>query len=175
MKKTLLVGIILGFIFGGCSGDGIGSGGGQAELEMAKLDGTPVTARFSGKNRKKNITFDHAKGNIVLAVYWSTSCPPCRAEIPHLIKLQEKYRDKLTILGILVEDKSKEEIKEFAEYYGMNYDILYGEPNYIMADAMGGVRGIPAMFLYDKQGKQAKHYVGLIPPEMLEAEIVKLF
>ena len=174
MKKYLLVLLFAGLLFNGCSKDKeqVLS---QGKISLEKLDGTPVTATVFGKNRKKNFSFSNAKGKVVLAVYWSTSCPPCRAEIPHLVELQEKYPDKLKIYGILVEDKAKEDVKEFTEYFGMNYDVLYGEGNYELADKMGGVRGIPAMFLFDKQGKQSQHYVGLTPPEMIEADILKLF
>ncbi len=173
MKNLLLSVIFLTFLLSGCSKNSTDSSV-PNEITLTKLDGSEVTAKLHGQNRMKNVTFSEAEGKVVLAVYWSTSCPPCRAEIPHLIDLQKKYAEKVKVIGFLVEDATKEEVKDFAEYFGMNYDILYGQNNYVMADVMGGVRGIPAMFLYDKQGKQVKHYVGLIPPEMIEAEIEKL-
>lgn len=174
MKKLLLTALFAGLVISGCSRSG-GSGGDLDSLTLTKLDGTEIEAILSGKNRKKNFHFSKSKGKVVLTVYWSTSCPPCRAEVPHLVKLQEKYKDRLKIYGVLVEDRSKEDVKEFIDYFGINYDILYGENNYVLAEAMGGVRGIPAMYLFDKQGKEAKHFIGLIPPEMLETEINKLF
>lgn len=144
------------------------------KVVLAKLDGTPVEATLSGENRIKDFTFSNAQGKSVVAVYWSTTCPPCIAEIPHLIEFQEKYKDSVKILGVLVEDKTKEEVAEFVKYHGITYDILYGEGNYDLADAMGGVRGIPAMYLFNKDGSLHKNFVGLVPPEMLEAEIKKM-
>ena len=47
----------------------------------------------------KTISMADLKGKVVLVNFWATWCPP-RAEIPDLVKLQEKYRDKLVVLGI---------------------------------------------------------------------------
>ena len=35
------------------------------------------------------------KGKVVIVNFWATWCPPCREEIPALISLQEKYKDRL--------------------------------------------------------------------------------
>src|SRR5262245_16585623 len=40
------------------------------------------------------------RGKVVLVNFWATWCPPCRAEIPDLIKLQNKYRDQIVIVGL---------------------------------------------------------------------------
>src|SRR4249920_43072 len=48
----------------------------------------------------KSISSTDLRGKVVLVNFWATWCPPCRAEIPDLIKLQDKYRDKLVVLGI---------------------------------------------------------------------------
>jgi thiol-disulfide isomerase/thioredoxin len=57
------------------------------ELTMKTLDGRTIT--------NKDLA-----GKVVVFNFWATWCPPCRAEIPDLIKLQEQYKDHLIVIGV---------------------------------------------------------------------------
>src|SRR4051812_44729312 len=48
-------------------------------------------------------------GKVVLINFWATWCPPCRAEIPDLVALQDKYRDTVQIIGVS-EDEAPPEV-----------------------------------------------------------------
>ncbi|TKX31762.1 TlpA family protein disulfide reductase [Campylobacter estrildidarum] len=179
MKKIFLLSFIICF-FIACSdnkqdSDDNASIDSQANLEQGDdvdfniqlIDGNSI---FVKKNDGK-ITFDNDKAT--LFVFFTTWCTPCIAEIPHLNKLQEKYKDDFNIVGVLLEDKSDEEIKAFKEKNKIIYEIANGENNYLLAKILGGVDGIPTMFLYDKNSQLINEYLGLIPEEMLEIDIQK--
>lgn len=110
----------------------------------------------------------------ILFNFFATWCPPCKAEIPHLNNLQDKFKGKLKVISILMEDKTKEEIEAFIKRYKIKFDVTYGESNFFFAKSMGGVIGIPYMVLYKPNGEYAAHYVGLVPEEMLENDINKV-
>src|SRR5262249_62053553 len=58
----------------------------------------------------KPISLDETKGRIVLLNFWATWCGPCRAEIPDLIELQNKYKDQLTIIALATDEDEPGEV-----------------------------------------------------------------
>ncbi|MBV5279420.1 MAG: TlpA family protein disulfide reductase [Campylobacteraceae bacterium] len=124
---------------------------------------------------EKGFQFSDMENKVVLVNFFATWCPPCKAEIPHLNNLQEKYKDKLVIISVLLEEnKSNEEIANFAKYNNTNFIITNSPENFKFAQSVGGVKNIPLMFLYDKNGKYSTHYVGAIPEEMIDSDINKV-
>jgi thiol-disulfide isomerase/thioredoxin len=124
---------------------------------------------------EKGFNFAGYENKIVLVNFFTTWCPPCKAEIPHLVNLQEKYKDNFVIISVLLEEnKSNEEINSFVKYNNINYVITNSLENFKLAQSAGGVKNIPLMFLYDKNGKYSTHYVGAIPEEMIDADIKKV-
>lgn len=111
------------------------------------------------------------KGKVIILDFWATWCPPCRKEIPDLIKLYDKYKDKgLIIIGISSEDTNT--LKEFSEDNGINYPIALG--NQKVAEAYGGIQYIPTTFVIDREGNIIKKHVGFTEYEVFEAEIKEL-
>ncbi|MBZ7967128.1 TlpA family protein disulfide reductase [Campylobacter sp. RM9756] len=180
MKKIFLLTLIICF-FIACSNDKQEnkdentSSNIEASLEQGEdlnfdihlINGNSILVE---KNNKK-ITFDTDKAT--LFVFFTTWCTPCLAEIPSLNNLQNKYKDEVNIIGVLLEDKGDEDIKAFKDKHKIIYEIANGENNYLLAKSLGGVNGIPTMFLYDKYSKLVNEYLGLIPQEMLEIDIQK--
>lgn len=123
---------------------------------------------------EESLLFEEFKGKAVLVNFFATWCPPCKAEIPHLNNLKTKYADQFEIVAVLLEDgKSTAEIEEFREQFKINYVITNSNENFELANALGGVKSIPTMFLYDKEGKLVQKYVGIVPEEMLATDIKK--
>src|SRR5260370_10232638 len=81
---------------------------GAPEFKLDTLDGKPLSLAAS-------------RGKVVLLNFWPTWCGPCRAEIPDLIVLQEKYRDQLQIIGLTVDDDVATTIIEAGAESLINY------------------------------------------------------
>jgi thiol-disulfide isomerase/thioredoxin len=88
-----------------------------AETPACMADAKPANWDFKLKNLEgKEVELSSFKGKVVLLNFWATWCGPCKAEIPGFVELQEKYKDKITIVGYSVDDSAELAKKYAAEY-----------------------------------------------------------
>jgi len=122
----------------------------------------------------QGIKFKGYEGKIIILDFFATWCPPCRAEIPHLVDLQKKYKDKIQIFSVLMEEnKDNLELDDFIKEFKINYPVLNSKENFFLSQALGGIRSLPTIVIYDKNGAYLTHYLGAAPQEMLESAIEK--
>ncbi|QKF82432.1 TlpA family protein disulfide reductase [Halarcobacter ebronensis] len=124
------------------------------------------------------IDFKELKGKVILLNFFATWCPPCKAEIPHLIRLKDKYKDNFEIVALNMGEENgtlspQEKVNAFINDYMINYHVSNSKENFKISDIMGNVRVIPTMFLFDTTGKIVQKYVGIVPEEMMETDIKK--
>jgi thiol-disulfide isomerase/thioredoxin len=109
-------------------------------------------------------------GKVILINFWATWCGPCKIEIPHLVELQDQYKDDLVILGVSVDDTA-EKMKPYADSMKINYPLLVGLGHQDMQDAYGPLWGIPVTVFIDRDGKIHKRHSGIATKEQFEREI----
>ncbi len=182
MRFLLPTIILIAFIFSGCSEkDELNEQQiKQVQTEEKKDNNKILLTEISGKQITLNVTdkgfvFEEFKDKVVLLNFFTTWCPPCKAEIPHLNSLQNRYKNQLQIISILLEEKKEnQEIISFMNTNNIEYTITNSPENFKLANHIGGVKSIPYMIIYDKNGTYFKHYVGAIPEEMIEADLKKV-
>ena len=89
-------------------------------------------------------------GKYVLVDFWASWCGPCRQEIPNLIALYEKYKDKkFQILGVAVQDKIEDSQKAINEMKIPYPQIINSQK---IATDLYGINGIPEIILFAPDG-----------------------
>lgn len=96
--------------------------------------------------------------------FWGTWCPPCRKEIPDLIKLYSEYNPKgVEILGFAVRDNASN-VQIFADEARMNWVMMMGNDEVL--EKYGPITGVPTTIFLDINGKELKRFIG--PPTLEE-------
>jgi thiol-disulfide isomerase/thioredoxin len=89
------------------------------------------------------------KGKVVFMDFWATWCPPCRAAMPSVQRLHDKYKNKgVVVLGLDFND-NKDPAKYMKEHEFTYLLLLNAEK---LADQYK-ISGIPAFFIVGKDGR----------------------
>ncbi|UCG61412.1 MAG: TlpA family protein disulfide reductase [Candidatus Zixiibacteriota bacterium] len=93
----------------------------------------------------------------VVINFWGTWCPPCRREIPDLVRVYNELQSQgIEMIGLAVND-TPEKVTKFAEANGMNWVMLMGDRNL-------GIRykitGVPTTIFIGRDGKELGRFVG---------------
>lgn len=116
----------------------------------------------------KSLTIAALQGKVVFLNFWATWCGPCRAEIPDLITLQNRYKDRLQIIGLNVDDEEAD-IQKYVEETGINYPVAMTSND--VRIQFGGIPALPTSFVLDTEGRVVQKHVGLWNPAVYETEI----
>jgi peroxiredoxin len=112
------------------------------------------------------------RGKVVLLDFWATWCDPCREETPHLVELQNKYRDQgLQIIGVSMDD-GPEPVREFYQRFHMNYPVVMG--NAKIGELYGGVLGLPIAFVIGRDGRIYAKHIGATEASVFDEDVKKL-
>ena len=117
----------------------------------------------------KAVTLAGYKDKAILLNFWATWCGPCRAEIPDLVELQNKYRDHLQIIGLVVDDDDRDAIKKFVAEFAINYPVALATNDLRLQ--YGGIPALPTSFVLDAAGRIVQKHEGLRDPLLYETEI----
>jgi thiol-disulfide isomerase/thioredoxin len=120
--------------------------------------GTPAPApeinAVKWYNTPAPLTLAGLRGTVVVVEFWATWCPPCRASIPHLIELNQRYKDKgVVIIGLTDEDDAAAKVGAFVREMKMKYPVGTGSSS----GGAYGVQGIPTAFVIARDGTIAWH------------------
>jgi len=170
MKKKFLIPLLLSAMLSGA----YAKEATHNTMHIPTIDGSVVDIKVT----ESGFDFAQYKGKAVLLDFFGPHCPPCLAEMPHLIELQKKNKDKLVILGVQVQKQmSADELKSFMKKKGINYPMINLDKaielvQFIQTNTDWGGQ-IPYMLLFNKEGKLVRTYMGMTDVSRIERDMNK--
>ena len=132
----------------------------SASLKLVDLQGRPLS-------------LETYRGKIILLNFWATWCPPCRAEMPDLIKYQEQYQSQgLQIIGITYPPEEPSNVRRFTKDMGVNYPVAIGTEG--TKSSFSQDEALPMTVVIDREGKVLDVIKGILLPEEFDEKIKPL-
>ena len=146
-----------------------------AQVEMLVLPGEErlmLTGRPAADFTLKSLDGDSQqlsslRGKVVVLDFWATWCPPCRAELPSIEKLNAEFAGKVQFLGVNDEDAGT--VKGFLKKAGYTFPVLMDGKRQVHRTY--GIRSIPVLLVIDRQGVIRQHFVGSRSQDALRSAI----
>ena len=105
------------------------------------------------------VSIQDLKGKVVFLNFWATWCPPCKAEMPSIQVLKDKFKNNDQVAFLIVEiEGEKVKARNFMQQGDMDLPIYYPESQ-IPGEWLGGA--IPTTVILDKTGKIAARHEGM--------------
>jgi thiol-disulfide isomerase/thioredoxin len=158
MKRLSLIPLCLLLLTGCTTAPSAISKGELVDCSSLVVDSTVKGTELECLDGSAGITLEALRGPAVVNV-WGSWCGPCKEEIPFFVDFYSKAKDKLTLLGIDVEEAKVSDGRHFVETRGITWPNLY-DPDGRTASTLG--MGVPITYFVDAQGVTVYKKIGVI-------------
>jgi cytochrome c biogenesis protein CcmG, thiol:disulfide interchange protein DsbE len=124
---------------------------------------------FMVQDDEHKVSLDELRGKIVVLNFWATWCPPCVEEMPSLVNLQQRLKDKgVTVVAVSV-DVDENAYHRFLKDHGIKL-LTVRDPDHKSSDLYGTFK-FPETYVIDRDGKMRRKFIGEVDwnqPEVVE-------
>ena len=158
MKRLSAIALCLLLLTGCTTTPSAISKGELVDCSSLVVDSTVKGTELECLDGSAGITLEALRGPAVVNV-WGSWCGPCKEEIPLFVDFHSKAKDKLTLLGIDVEEAKVSDGRHFVETRGITWPNLF-DPDGRTASTLG--MGVPITYFVDAQGVTVYKKIGVI-------------
>jgi thiol-disulfide isomerase/thioredoxin len=159
MKKFALAAALL--LLAGCGQDTSALPGNGVVVDCSSI----ATVKTQNKSAllkcldgKSTVDIGQIKGPALVNV-WGSWCGPCKDEMPIFVDFYSKYKDKVSLIGISVEEADVQNARDFVKLYGMSWPNL-DDPDGSTRGTFG--MGVPVTLFIDAQGEVVYKKIGVV-------------
>lgn len=123
---------------------------------------------FTVQDSDRKVSLSDLHGKIVVLNFWATWCPPCVEEMPSLVEMQARMKDRgVTVLAVSL-DKDEPAYRKFIT--GNRIDLLTVRDPDEKSSSLYGTFKYPETYIIDRNGVVRRKFIG--PVDWNGAEIV---
>ena len=117
------------------------------------------------------VSLSDFRGETVFINFWATWCPPCRAEMPAIEAVYQKYKDKgVVVIGIDFWE-SDGLVRQYIQDGGYSWTFVTDATGEVTASYR--VKAIPTSFFIDREGVIRAVNIGDMTKLAMETELAK--
>lgn len=112
------------------------------------------------------------RGQPVLINFWASWCPPCRLEMPDLVRAYETHKaEGFVLLGVnLTFQDSLPDVQAFVDEFNMTFPVLLDEAGEV-TENLYRLRGLPLSVFVNRDGVIARVHIGAMTASQIEEYI----
>jgi cytochrome c biogenesis protein CcmG/thiol:disulfide interchange protein DsbE len=136
---------------------------------VPEMVGRPAP-EFSITDSERTVALRDFRGKIVVLNFWATWCPPCVEEMPSLIAMQKRMREKVTVLAVST-DESDSAYQRFIREHGLTPTLLTVRDGAQHSNSLYGSFRFPETYIIDGRGVLRRKFIG--PVDWTKPEITE--
>ena len=163
MRFALLI-LAVGSLLGACSSET------EKPIAAVSIGNTLPTIQLlstSGEIADSKTLF---KNKVVILNLWATWCPPCRKEMPDLIRLSELLpKDKFLVVGLSI-DNNLEDVQSYMSEMNIPFPMFWDTGGQKIASPILKSFRYPETFIFNRKGVLVEKVTGIFPwasPEVI--------
>jgi cytochrome c biogenesis protein CcmG/thiol:disulfide interchange protein DsbE len=123
---------------------------------------------FTVQDADRKVALGELRGKVVVLNFWATWCAPCVEEMPSLVQLQQRFKNKgLTVVGISI-DVDGDAYHKFLKDYKIDFPTVR-DPDQKTSGLYGSFKW-PETYIIDRDGVVRRKFIGAV--EWSQPEIV---
>lgn len=115
---------------------------------------------FTVQDSDRTVTLSQLRGKVVVLNFWATWCPPCIEEMPSLVNMQQRMKDRgVTVLAVSIDDDG-DAYHRFLKIH--NVDLLTVRDSDKKAPSLYGTFKWPETYVIDRAGVVRRKFIGAV-------------
>jgi cytochrome c biogenesis protein CcmG, thiol:disulfide interchange protein DsbE len=121
-----------------------------------EMVGAPAP-QFTVQDPDRRVALSDHRGKVVVLNFWATWCPPCVEEMPSLVAMQAKMKDKVQVIAVST-DQDKAAYDKFLIEHKIAL-LTVRDPEF-KSSTLYGTFQYPETYVIDGQGIVRRKFIG---------------